>query len=291
MTFNQLNYFITVARNLSFSRAAELLFVTQSTLSRSIASMESELGVTLFDRVYHNLKLTPAGELMLRDGVKIMDSLNSLIGRMQSMEESKKKRLTIGILDGQKVETRVLLAVKQILEDIPEFGIDIRRMDYETAIQGVSESKLDVVQTLMSADTVLEDSVDQILIEDESYYLVASNDDPIWQEWNQSSLSVLDKKVLLMSHAYPGNDDLLKKLSDAGILSRVKVVPDMETLSLWLEAGMGVSICNASHVTCSSGVKRSVRAECLDTLPKAPVALLWNKNNLSSLLELFLSYM
>ena len=120
MTFTQLNYFISIAQNLSFSKASELLFVTQSTLSRSMASLESELEVTLFDRAYHNLKLTPAGEVLFRDGAKLMDSMNAVISRMQVLEQNQKNRLTIGILDGQKVENSVLRIVREVMELIPE---------------------------------------------------------------------------------------------------------------------------------------------------------------------------
>ena len=50
MTFNQINYFLNVAKHLSFTKAASSLFITQSTLSRSIASLEDELGVVLLKR-------------------------------------------------------------------------------------------------------------------------------------------------------------------------------------------------------------------------------------------------
>ena len=68
MTFNQINYFLNVAKHLSFTKAASSLFITQSTLSRSIASLEDELGVVLLKRDFHNLSLTPARAVLSRNG-------------------------------------------------------------------------------------------------------------------------------------------------------------------------------------------------------------------------------
>lgn len=63
MTFNQINYFLTIAKHLNFTQAASELFVAQSTLSRSMAALEAEIGVKLLQRDFHNVTLTAAGEL------------------------------------------------------------------------------------------------------------------------------------------------------------------------------------------------------------------------------------
>jgi DNA-binding transcriptional LysR family regulator len=58
MELRMLGYFLAVAREEKFTRAAEQLHVTQSTLSRQIAELEAELGVKLFTRSSHNIVLT-----------------------------------------------------------------------------------------------------------------------------------------------------------------------------------------------------------------------------------------
>lgn len=289
MTFNQLTYFITIAKYLNFSRAAQALFVTQSTLSRSIASMEAELNVTLFDRRYHNIKLTPAGELMYREGQIIMENMNDLIRRLQALDSSRKFRLSIGVLDGQKIETHVILAVKNMMEEVPEFGIDVRRIDYAAALQELTDAKLDLVQTLEPPGASLDDSIDYVHMGTESYYLVARSDDPIWED-ESLPLSCFDDKVILIPRAYPASDAIIQFFADAGVSPRFQIAPDEETLSLWIESGMGISICNASHVICSGGMSRPVRVEPVSSLPKVSMILMWNKENVTPLLERMLSF-
>jgi DNA-binding transcriptional LysR family regulator len=63
MELRQLEYFIAVAGEMNFSRAAQRVYVVQSALSMSIGKLEKELGIELFDRSKQQIKLTPAGEL------------------------------------------------------------------------------------------------------------------------------------------------------------------------------------------------------------------------------------
>ena len=68
MELRVLNYFLAVAREENFTKAANMLHVTQPTLSRQIADLEQELGVKLFVRSNHNIVLTEApcaGNLVL----------------------------------------------------------------------------------------------------------------------------------------------------------------------------------------------------------------------------------
>ena len=290
MTFNQMNYFLTVAKYLNFSRAATSLFVSQSTLSRSIASMENELNVTLFDRRYHNLKLTPAGELLYREGEVLMNNMNELLNRLQTIDSGQKKRLAIGILDGQKADPDIILAMKSVLEKVPEFSINIRRIDYDAAIQGFKDFKLDAAQMLVPSQEILGDNIESLLIGNESYYLVARNDDSIWTAGKKPKLSDLNEKTILMPRVYPDKETIVQCFSDVGVAPKIRIVPDMETLSLWIESGIGMAICNASHVICVSGEKRPVRIELMEDIPQVPMILMWNKNNLTPLMELFLSF-
>lgn len=72
MELRVLNYFLMVAREENITRAAELLHITQPTLSRQIAGLEAELGVKLFERSNHNIVLTDEGMLLKRRAQEFM---------------------------------------------------------------------------------------------------------------------------------------------------------------------------------------------------------------------------
>ena len=72
MELRVLNYFLAIAREENFTRAAQQLHVTQPTLSRQIADLEQELGVKLFIRSNHNIILTEDGMILKRRAQEIL---------------------------------------------------------------------------------------------------------------------------------------------------------------------------------------------------------------------------
>ena len=73
MNTQQLESFVQVAENLNFARAAEVLNITQSAVSRQINSLEDELGTKLFHRSTRTVALTPAGISFLDDAKEMDD--------------------------------------------------------------------------------------------------------------------------------------------------------------------------------------------------------------------------
>ena len=75
MDLRQLTYFLGVAEELHFSRAAEKLFIVQPALSRHIQQLEEEIGVVLFERDKRNVRLTAAGAYFRDEISKIKHQL------------------------------------------------------------------------------------------------------------------------------------------------------------------------------------------------------------------------
>ncbi|MDF3290140.1 LysR family transcriptional regulator [Streptomyces silvisoli] len=78
-----LRYFVAVAEELSFTRAAERLGMSSPPLSRAIRALETELGVALFERTTHSVALTPAGTVLLDQARIALDALDAATRRAQ----------------------------------------------------------------------------------------------------------------------------------------------------------------------------------------------------------------
>jgi len=83
MESRPLHYFVAVAEELNFARAAERLGISPPPLSRAIRALETELGVTLFERTTHSVALTPAGTVLLAEARFALDALQAAGRRAQ----------------------------------------------------------------------------------------------------------------------------------------------------------------------------------------------------------------
>ena len=101
MEFSQLNYFRTVARTGNISQAARELFVTQPNLSRSIARLEGELGVPLFEHRKGKVVLNEYGRIFLSGVENAFGELNACIQTVQRLYENNQNILSLGCsIDG-----------------------------------------------------------------------------------------------------------------------------------------------------------------------------------------------
>lgn len=97
MTINQLQYYVEIVREKSFTRAAEKLFMSQSALSKSVRSLESEFQVELIDRASKDFLLTQDGLLFYDYAVKMLDFLNTQTRELHQRLHSPGGTLRIGI--------------------------------------------------------------------------------------------------------------------------------------------------------------------------------------------------
>ena len=96
MDFRILIYFLTIAKERSFTKAAEQLHITQPTLSRQIAALEEEIGVPLFVRSGRNITLTDAGILFKRRALEIIDLKERTLEELKGHDELIAGTVTVG---------------------------------------------------------------------------------------------------------------------------------------------------------------------------------------------------
>jgi DNA-binding transcriptional LysR family regulator len=92
----QLRYFVTVARTRHFGRAAEALHIASSPLSQAIRQLESHLGTPLFERTTRRVDLTPAGEALLPEAIRILESVGAAREQVSRVAAGDLGRLRIG---------------------------------------------------------------------------------------------------------------------------------------------------------------------------------------------------
>ena len=97
MKLQRIRYFVTLAQTLSFSRTADIHYVSQTTISQQIQALEAELGVSLFTRTKRKVSLTPAGRVFLDDAQKILDLVDHADEKMHLFKDASAEQLTFSI--------------------------------------------------------------------------------------------------------------------------------------------------------------------------------------------------
>lgn len=97
MDIRQIEYFVEVAKQLSFTKAAASLHVSQPSISKAIQNFEAELGVPLFYRSSKQLELTDAGQAVLVNSMQVLESFQNLRSELTDLMELKKGQIRIGI--------------------------------------------------------------------------------------------------------------------------------------------------------------------------------------------------
>jgi DNA-binding transcriptional LysR family regulator len=144
MTLVQLRHLIELANAGSFSLAATRLFLTQPALSRSIASLQDELGQPLFDRVGRKVELTAFGRLTVQRARELVEAAQALVknAKQVGQGETGQVRLGLGSGAGAMLMTPLLLHMAQ---HYPQAQIEIARGNTDLLVRTLRERLLDVL--------------------------------------------------------------------------------------------------------------------------------------------------
>jgi len=116
-----LRYFIAVAEELTFRRAAERVHVDQTPVSRTIRDLEEQLGVQLFVRAPRKLRLTPAGARLLEDARKVFIRIERAKRAVRETDARLRAPLRVGVADGiaQRKLSECLVRWREVAPNIP----------------------------------------------------------------------------------------------------------------------------------------------------------------------------
>lgn len=143
MDIRQLRYFVTVAEELNFSRAATKLHMSQPPLSQQIKALEEEMGVLLFLRTRREVKLTDAGKVFLRESRSVLAHLQAAVDTTLKTAKGDVGELRLGV-----ATSAVFHVMPEILERLksqfPHVTVAVTDMGSRDQIRAVLQDKIDI---------------------------------------------------------------------------------------------------------------------------------------------------
>ena len=229
LELNQLRYFLAVAKHENFSRAASELYIAQPSLSKSMAALEAELGLPLFERNGKRIRLSEAGRIL-------QEKLYPVIGIIDSLKRD--LHMQAG-LSKSTIVLNVLAASYFIPDILMKFRTSYPLVDFHL-MQSERDVKSDLCICATLPDTVLENS---ILVLSEEIKLAVPVDSPLALRNSVGLRELKEQSFIALTKT-----KALRTITDhffelAGYEPRVEFVSDSPNMTRDLvRAGLGVAM-------------------------------------------------
>lgn len=188
MELRVLRYFLIVAKEQSFTKAAEQLHITQPTLSRQLAALEEELGCALFHRGGRSITLTDEGILLKRRALEILDLEDRIVDEFKGDAGVVDGVITVGCGEFAAVEILAQI-IARFKEKYPLVQIALHTGTADTTLEMMNKGLIDIGLFLEPTNT---ENLDYIRIQNSDRWVVSMKpDDPLAQK------EVVTKKDLL----------------------------------------------------------------------------------------------
>ena len=143
MELRQLKYFVRTAQTLNFSEAARSLYVSQSTLSQQIKSLEDELGTILFERDSHSASLTQSGSMLLPLAIQTIQDSEAFKAQVNDLKEMLTGELNIGVT--YSFSHILTKTVKNFVREYPGVKLNIFYRNMAELMEALRHREVDLV--------------------------------------------------------------------------------------------------------------------------------------------------
>lgn len=194
MDIRILRYFLTVAKEQNFTKAAEQLNITQPTLSRQLAALEEELGTALFIRGSRSITLTESGILLKRRALEIIDLEEKMLDELRVKEELIEGTITIGCGEFAAVET--LAEICRVYKaKYPMVQIALHTATADAVYEMMNQGLVDLGLFMEPVNT---EGLDYIRMKESDHWVVGMKPgDPLADKEYITKEDLLDKSLIL----------------------------------------------------------------------------------------------
>jgi DNA-binding transcriptional LysR family regulator len=285
MELRHLRYFLTLAEELHFGRAAERLHIAQPPLSQQIRQLETELGFDLFHRTKRTVQLTEAGQVFLEEVQRIFKLLEQAIQIGQKTSRGEAGQLVIGFVSSASYNVLPTI-FRRFRTDFPGVILELRELTTNQQTQWLKEGQIDVgfvrppvEDTQFKTENVFRETLVVALPEEH----------PLAKQSNISLASLCSESFVLFSRTYaPGlYDTLISLCQQAGFSPQVsQEAIQMQTIVSLVAADMGVAIVPASlqHLQRTGVVYKALQ----EPTPEVGINMIWRRHDTSPTVHRFL---
>lgn len=277
-----LRYFLSVAEELHFSKAAEKLFITQPALSRQIRQLEEHLGAELFVRDKRNVGLTRTGQYLLDEARFLFNHLEFVQQNIRHIERGDEGELRIGFV-GSAMQSVIPALLKEIDSETPGIHTILTELPNQEQIDRIRNDRLDLgfIRSMRLPDDLIKTDVLE-----EAFCLVL----PAWHSLDQDSFNSVKEleteSFILFSSQYSHGyyDKIMSIFEDQGFSPAVAHESvHANTIFRLVENGLGIGIVPSSL---RHGFDLNIKFIELNMIPqRTTLSAIWKSDSRNPVLE------
>jgi DNA-binding transcriptional LysR family regulator len=244
MELRQLEYFVAVAEEANFTRAAQRVHVAQPAVSAQIQRLERELGQPLFDRSRRTVRLTEAGEAALPFARAALAAVADLAVAVDEVTQLVRGTVTVGTVTSHNVDIPALLADFHV--DHPGVEIMLSTDTSDTLIEKVRSGRLDAAIVSVGSDE-RPDGLDIEVVTDEAIHAAVSVADPLASRKTVRLADLAERQLIALPVGAGIRRQFDLACAETGVTPRIAFEASTPVaLADLAERGLGVAIVPAS---------------------------------------------
>ena len=247
MDLRQIRYFLVLANELNFTRAAGRLHISQPPLTRQIQQLEASMGVVLFERTTRGVVLTQAGAVFLEEARKIVALTDQATNKTRLAHQGQLGRLDIGVF-GSAILNVIPTLLIELRKTHPDIVISLQNTTKIQQVEAVREKRLDIGFNRVFPE--VEDLVVETVMM-ESLYVAMHKDHELVRRRTLAVRDLNNQPLIL----FPNNvrptfaDNVVSLFRDEGLAPNVvHEVEDVMTCIALVSAGLGMAVVPESAV-------------------------------------------
>lgn len=292
MNSQQISFFLSAAKHLNFTKAAEEHYTTQPTVSRQISALEEELGFPLFYREGKQLRLTSGGLVMLAEFTQQQDSLAHAVRRAEQMSSGFEGTLNIGFLTSFDTDCYVYPPSLAFSSQYPGVTINLEGSSFHQLRQRLYSGEYDVIFTYNFELPYFVDTLSQPVYRT-GCSLVSSSHHPLAGQERLTAQDLRDNTLILpySGHMEGWSVNIFHMLArEFGLTSEdytrmnVRCVDNLETKQFLIRSGAGLGLTGncASYLYDSRYTLYPIHSETLE------IHAVWLRDNHNPAIPLYL---
>ena len=281
MTLTELRYITAVARERHFGRAAETCFVSQPTLSVAVRKLEDELGVLLFERNASEVSVTPAGEKIVEQALRVLEEAEVIKQIAAQGKDQLTGPLRLGAINtiGPYLFPALIPNLHEMAAQMPLFVEE----DSTAALTGkLKQGRLDVI---LISQPYAEPGILTLPLYEEPFVVLLPASHPLSAYQTIDHRQLANESMLLLGSGNCFREQVIKACPECiagdgneSMLQHTVVGSSLETIRHMVASGMGITVLPCTAAGADRYSQRLVTIRRFpEPAPSRQVALAWRK--------------